>query len=156
MLRKLFQTFFDACACSCLVADYKTLSKTEGSYSDYSALKASHIRTSYQMLFQQLNMDKRCESLVDDVIKSAELLSVSATGLILAFTIAQSENGTEKDVLPKVELQLQLEETLCKQFYTYLTELEKERNSLIFENYTLDELQAIYRQKELYQAKAQK
>lgn len=159
LLRELFQTFFDACACSCLVADYKTLSKTEKAYSDYSTLRVSHIRTSYQVLLQQLNMDKRCGTLVDDVIKSSGLLSASAIKLILSFTIAQSENKTYQDtkgIFPQVEDQLPLEETLCNQFYTYLTELEKERNSLIFENYTLDELQAIYRQKELYQEKAQK
>ena len=84
---------------------------------------------------------------------------MSATKLILSFTIDKGGTLDEKqkeEYRRTVKMQLQLEETLCKQFYTYLTELEKERNSLIFENYTLDELQAIYRQKELYQEKAQK
>ena len=135
------------------------MSRPDETYSTNSALKVNHIRTSFQVLFQQLNLDTDNGSLANEVVKNAKLLLVSATKLILSFTIDKGRTLDEKqkeEYRQTVKMQLQLEETLCKQFYTYLTELEKERNSLIFENYTLDELQAIYRKKELYQEKAQK
>lgn len=135
------------------------MSRPDETYSTNSALKVNHIRTSFQVLFQQLNLDTDNGSLANEVVKNAKLLLMSATKLILSFTIDKGRTLDEKQkekYRQTVEMQLQLEETLCKQFYTYLTELEKERNSLIFENYTLDELQAIYRQKELYQEKTQK
>lgn len=159
MLREAFQNFYDACSCSSIVSDFRPLSKPDETYSTNSALKANHIRTSFQVLFQQLNLDTDNGSLANEVVKNAKLLLVSATKLILSFKIDKGRTLDEKqkeEYRQTVKMQLQLEETLCKQFYTYLTELEKERNSLIFENYTLDELQAIYRQKELYQEKAQK
>ena len=68
LLRTQFQAFFDACACNYLVADYKDTAKGEKTYAYYSTLRSSQIRTSYQVLWQQLNMDKGYNSLVDDVI----------------------------------------------------------------------------------------
>lgn len=65
LLRTQFQTFFDACACNYLVADYKDTAKGEKPYAYYSILRSSQIRTSYQVLWQQLNMDKGYNSLVD-------------------------------------------------------------------------------------------
>lgn len=159
MLREAFQNFYDACSCSSIISDFGPLSKPDETHSTHSALKANRIRTTFHVLFQQLNLDTYGGSLANDVVKSANLLLMSATKLILSFAIDKGRTLDEKqkeEYRQTVKMQLQLEETLCKQFYTYLTELEKERNSLIFENYTLDELQAIYRQKELYQAKAQK
>ena len=52
-----------------------------------------------------------------------------------------------------MQTQLEIEEILCKQFYAYLTDLEKERNALLFENYTLEELQELYRKREAYTEK---
>lgn len=63
LLRTQFQTFFDACACNYLVADYKDTAKGEKRYAYYSTLRSSQIRTSYQVLWQQLNMDKGYNSL---------------------------------------------------------------------------------------------
>lgn len=63
LLRTQFQTFFDACACNYLVADYKDTAKGEKRYAYYSTLRSSQIRTSYQVLWQQLNMDKFAEDL---------------------------------------------------------------------------------------------
>lgn len=156
LLRTQFQTFFDACACNYLVADYKDTAKGEKRYAYYSTLRSSQIRTSYQVLWQQLNMDKGYNSLVDDVIKNAQRLSASAMGLMLSFTLAQdgdtSENDT-KETARQMQTQLEIEEILCKQFYAYLTDLEKERNALLFENYTLEELQELYRKREAYTEK---
>ena len=101
-------------------------------------------------------MDKGYNSLVDDVIKNAQRLSASAMGLMLSFTLAQdgdtSENDT-KETARQMQTQLEIEEILCKQFYAYLTDLEKERNALLFENYTLEELQELYRKREAYTEK---
>ena len=47
LLRTQFQTFFDACACNYLVADYKDTAKGEKPYAYYSILRSSQIRTSY-------------------------------------------------------------------------------------------------------------
>lgn len=97
LLRTQFQTFFDACACNYLVADYKDTAKGEKRYAYYSTLRSSQIRTSYQVLWQQLNMDKGYNSLVDDVIKNAQRLSASAMGLMLSFTLAQDGDTSEND-----------------------------------------------------------
>lgn len=49
-------------------------------------------------------------------------------GLMLSFTLAQdgdtSENDT-KETARQMQTQLEIEEILCKQFYAYLTDLEK-------------------------------
>ena len=151
LLRTQFQTFFDACACNYLVADYKDTAKGEKTYAYYSTLRSSQIRTSYQVLWQQLNMDKGYNSLVDDVIKNAQRLNASAMGLMLSFTLAQdgdtSENDT-KETARQMQAQLEIEEILCKQFYAYLTDLEKERNALLFENFTgtISKERSIYRE----------
>lgn len=156
LLRTQFQAFFDACACNYLVADYKDTAKGEKTYAYYSILRSSQIRTSYQVLWQQLNMDKGHNSLVDDVIENAQRLHASAIGLMLLFTLAQDGDTSKndpKETARQMQAQLEIEEILCKQFYAYLTDLEKERNALLFENYTLEELQQLYRKKEAYTEK---
>ena len=70
--------------------------------------------------------------------------------------MAQEEEWTEEDTKKtarQMEEQLQIENALRNEFNQYLTDIEKGRNALIFENYTLDELQRMYRRKELYQEK---
>ena len=122
LLRTQFQTFFDACACNYLVADYKDTAKGEKRYAYYSTLRSSQIRTSYQVLWQQLNMDKGYNSLVDDVIKNAQRLSASAMGLMLSFTLAQdgdtSENDT-KETARQMQTQLEIEEKLIEDGRVY-------------------------------------
>ena len=91
LLRKLFQEFFEVCSCSNIVAEYRDASKNKADNLGSSTRRASQIRISYQILIQQLFMDKRKNTQVDSLVEYAGKLSTSAIGLILSFTIKSSE-----------------------------------------------------------------
>lgn len=154
LLRKSFQEFFEVCACSNIVAEYRDTSENKSDNLSRSTRRTSQIRIAYQILTQQLCMDKRRNSQADGLIEDAGRLGTSAIGLILSFTIEQKENHLKKDedgeIQRWVEKQLQIEEALNKEFYAYMTVLEKERNALVFENHSLKELQEMYQKKEEY------
>ena len=61
--------------------------------------------------------------------------------------LKNDENGEIKRLTNK---QLQIEEALNKEFYIYITALEKERNALLFEDHSLKELQEMYQRREEY------
>ena len=145
LLRKLFQEFFEVCSCSNIVAEYRDASKNKADNLSSSTRRASQIRISYQILIQQLFMDKRKNTQVDSLVEYAGKLSTSAIGLILSFTIEQEESHLKNDENGEIKRltnkQLQIEEALNKEFYIYITALEKERNALLFEDHSLKELQ---------------
>ncbi|RGB89877.1 hypothetical protein DWZ25_02395 [Faecalibacterium prausnitzii] len=154
LLRKLFQEFFEVCSCSNIVAEYRDASKNKADNLSSSTRKASQIRISYQILIQQLFMDKRKNTQVDSLVEYAGKLSTSAIGLILSFTIEQKESHLKNDENGEIKRltnkQLQIEEALNKEFYIYITALEKERNALLFEDHSLKELQEMYQRREEY------
>ena len=80
--------------------------------------------------------------------------SIFSIGLILSFTIEQEESHLKNDENGEIKRltnkQLQIEETLNKEFYIYITALEKERNALLFEDHSLKELQEMYQRREEY------
>ena len=154
LLRKLFQEFFEVCSCSNIVAEYRDASKNKADNLSSSTRRASQIRISYQILIQQLFMDKRKNTQVDSLVEYAGKLSTSAIGLILSFTIEQEESHLKNDENGEIKRltnkQLQIEEALNKEFYIYITALEKERNALLFEDHSLKELQEMYQRREEY------
>lgn len=154
LLRKLFQEFFEVCSCSNIVAEYRDASKNKADNLSSSTRRASQIRISYQILIQQLFMDKRKNTQVDSLVEYAGKLSTSAIGLILSFTIEQEESHLKNDENSEIKRltnkQLQIEEALNKEFYIYITALEKERNALLFEDHSLKELQEMYQRREEY------
>ena len=154
LLRTLFQEFFEVCSCSTIVAEYRDASKNKADNLSSSTRKASQIRISYQILIQQLFMDKRKNTQVDSLVEYAGKLSTSAIGLILSFTIEQKESHLKNDENGEIKRltnkQLQIEEALNKEFYIYITALEKERNALLFEDHSLKELQEMYQRREEY------
>lgn len=154
LLRKLFQEFFEVCSCSNIVAEYRDTSKNKADNLSSSTRRASQIRISYQILIQQLLMDKRKNTQVDSLVEYAGKLSTSAIGLILSFTIEQEESHLKNDENGEIKRltnkQLQIEEALNKEFYIYITALEKERNALLFEDHSLKELQEMYQRREEY------
>ena len=154
LLRKLFQEFFEVCSCSNIVAEYRDTSKNKADNLSSSTRRASQIRISYQILIQQLFMDKRKNTQVDSLVEYAGKLSTSAIGLILSFTIEQEESHLKNDENGEIKRltnkQLQIEEALNKEFYIYITALEKERNALLFEDHSLKELQEMYQRREEY------
>ena len=96
-------------------------------------------------------MDKRKNTQVDSLVEYAGKLSTSAIGLILSFTIEQEESHLKNDEIKRLtNKQLQIEEALNKEFYIYITALEKERNALLFEDHSLKELQEMYQRREEY------
>ena len=99
-------------------------------------------------------MDKRKNTQVDSLVEYAGKLSTSAIGLILSFTIEQEESHLKNDENSEIKRltnkQLQIEEALNKEFYIYITALEKERNALLFEDHSLKELQEMYQRREEY------
>lgn len=133
LLRKLFQEFFEVCSCSNIVAEYRDTSKNKADNLSSSTRRTSQIRISYQILIQQLFMDKRKNTQVDSLVEYAGKLSTSAIGLILSFTIEQEESHLKNDENGEIKRltnkQLQIEEALNKEFYIYITALEKERNA---------------------------
>ena len=72
----------------------------------------------------------------------------------LYFTIEQEESHLKNDENGEIKRltnkQLQIEEALNKEFYIYITALEKERNALLFEDHSLKELQEMYQRREEY------
>ena len=113
MLREAFQNFYDACSCSSIISDFGPLSKPDETHSTHSALKANRIRTTFHVLFQQLNLDTYGGSLANDVVKSANLLLMSATKLILSFAIDKGRTLDEKqkeEYRQTVKMQLQRSE----------------------------------------------